>query len=314
MRAATDAGRAGGRRAITLERMADGGIHDQLGGGFCRYSVDREWPIPHFEKMLYDNGPLLGLYADLARVDRRRAVRAASRAGSSRWLTREMRAPRWRASTRASMPTAKARKASSTSGSATRCARCCRADEYAVAAPHFGLDGAPNFEGHAWNLRVASRSRDVASAQAIALADAQARIGSRARSLFAARERRHASRPRRQDPHLVERARDRRAGARIARLEKPAVGGSRVLGRRRARAHAWRHGRLLATRKGERAHLNAYLDDYAFLLAALDELMQTRFRLDDYAWAREIADVLLDQFEDREARAASTSPVTTTSG
>jgi len=43
--------------------MADGGIYDQLGGGFCRYSVDQEWTIPHFEKMLYDNGPLLALYA-----------------------------------------------------------------------------------------------------------------------------------------------------------------------------------------------------------------------------------------------------------
>ena len=63
--------------------MAEGGIHDQLGGGFCRYSVDAEWTIPHFEKMLYDNGPLLGLYADLARVDRRGAVRATSRAASS---------------------------------------------------------------------------------------------------------------------------------------------------------------------------------------------------------------------------------------
>ena len=47
----------------TLTRMAEGGICDQLGGGFCRYSVDAEWAIPHFEKMLYDNGPLLALYA-----------------------------------------------------------------------------------------------------------------------------------------------------------------------------------------------------------------------------------------------------------
>ena len=39
--------------------MAEGGIYDQLGGGFCRYSVDQHWTIPHFEKMLYDNGPLL---------------------------------------------------------------------------------------------------------------------------------------------------------------------------------------------------------------------------------------------------------------
>ena len=46
---------------LTLTRMAEGGIYDHVGGGFCRYSVDRYWQIPHFEKMLYDNGPLLAL-------------------------------------------------------------------------------------------------------------------------------------------------------------------------------------------------------------------------------------------------------------
>ncbi|HTN52324.1 MAG TPA: thioredoxin domain-containing protein, partial [Anaeromyxobacter sp.] len=64
---------------FTLERMAAGGIHDQLGGGFHRYSTDREWLVPHFEKMLYDNALLAVAYAeawqltgrpDLARVAR----------------------------------------------------------------------------------------------------------------------------------------------------------------------------------------------------------------------------------------------------
>src|SRR5258706_68515 len=48
----------------TCERMAAGGIHDQLGGGFSRYSVDAEWLVPHFEKMLYDNAQLALLYLD----------------------------------------------------------------------------------------------------------------------------------------------------------------------------------------------------------------------------------------------------------
>ncbi len=48
---------------LTLEKMALGGIYDQLGGGFARYSVDGFWHVPHFEKMLYDNGQLLQLYA-----------------------------------------------------------------------------------------------------------------------------------------------------------------------------------------------------------------------------------------------------------
>ena len=49
---------------LTCERMADGGIHDQLGGGFARYSVDERWLVPHFEKMLYDNAQLAQLYLD----------------------------------------------------------------------------------------------------------------------------------------------------------------------------------------------------------------------------------------------------------
>ncbi len=54
--------------ADTCERMARGGIYDQLGGGFARYSVDREWIVPHFEKMLYDNALLCRVYAHLWRA------------------------------------------------------------------------------------------------------------------------------------------------------------------------------------------------------------------------------------------------------
>ncbi|WP_405658949.1 thioredoxin domain-containing protein [Streptomyces sp. NBC_00079] len=53
--------------ADTCERMARGGIYDQLGGGFARYSVDRDWVVPHFEKMLYDNALLCRVYAHLWR-------------------------------------------------------------------------------------------------------------------------------------------------------------------------------------------------------------------------------------------------------
>jgi hypothetical protein len=48
---------------ITLEKMARGGIYDQIGGGFARYSVDDKWKVPHFEKMLYDNGQLMSIYS-----------------------------------------------------------------------------------------------------------------------------------------------------------------------------------------------------------------------------------------------------------
>ena len=67
------------------------------------------------------------------------------------------------------------------------------------------------------------------------------------------------------------------------------------------RGTLWHGGRLLATYKDGHAHLNAYLDDYAFLLDALLELMQADFRDADLEFARALADVLLEQFEDRAA-------------
>jgi uncharacterized protein YyaL (SSP411 family) len=60
---------------LTLDRMAAGGIYDHLGGGFARYSVDERWAVPHFEKMLYDNGQLVRLYADAFRLTEQRSWR-----------------------------------------------------------------------------------------------------------------------------------------------------------------------------------------------------------------------------------------------
>ena len=63
---------------LTLEKMAAGGIHDQLGGGFHRYSTDAQWLVPHFEKMLYDNALLAVAYAEAWQVTQRRDSRASS--------------------------------------------------------------------------------------------------------------------------------------------------------------------------------------------------------------------------------------------
>lgn len=75
---------------VTLSAMADGGIHDQLGGGFARYATDARWRLPHFEKMLYDNAQLLELYADLALATGSARHRAVA-LGIGRWMEREMR-------------------------------------------------------------------------------------------------------------------------------------------------------------------------------------------------------------------------------
>jgi len=282
----------------TLEAMADGGIHDQLGGGFSRYSVDAEWTIPHFEKMLYDNGPLLGLYADLARVtgDARFADVARGIVG---WMTREMRAPdgAFYSSLDADSEGEEGR---FYVWSRDEVRSALSADEFAVAAPHWGLDRAPNFEGRAWNLRVTIPLDAIAAALGIAGADAQARLAGARAALFAVRSTR--VRPGLDDKILTSWNALAIAGlARSARaIAEPAWADLAFAATDALYRSSWRDGRLLATRKGNRAHLNAYLDDHAFLLAALLELMQTRFRLEDLAWAREIADLLLAQFEDRK--------------
>ena len=82
-------GEAEARVLLTLERMALGGIHDHLGGGFARYSVDERWLVPHFEKMLYDNAQLLELFALAAAESGRMLFRSAAE-GIVTWLEREM--------------------------------------------------------------------------------------------------------------------------------------------------------------------------------------------------------------------------------
>jgi len=77
---------------LTLTRMADGGIFDHVGGGFCRYSVDRYWQIPHFEKMLYDNGALLSAYSQAFLATGETLFRdTASRTAD--WMLADMQSP-----------------------------------------------------------------------------------------------------------------------------------------------------------------------------------------------------------------------------
>ena len=76
----------------TLEQMARGGIYDQIGGGFCRYSTDEQWLVPHFEKMLYDNAMLLWAYAEGWRQTRRPLFQAVAQETAD-YLLRELRGP-----------------------------------------------------------------------------------------------------------------------------------------------------------------------------------------------------------------------------
>jgi uncharacterized protein YyaL (SSP411 family) len=264
----------------TLTRMCEGGIFDQLGGGFCRYSVDAQWTIPHFEKMLYDNGPLLALLADAWLVERSPLYErcATETAG---WIMREMQSPEggYYSSVDAD---SEGEEGKFYVWDREEVRRLLSAEEYPATAAHFGLDQPPNFENRYWHLRIA-------------------RPGEAAKEkLFAAREQR--LRPGRDEKILVSwNALAIRGMARAGRVfgREDWIASSR-----RAfdfvRGKLWRDDRLLATYKDGRAHLNAYLDDYAFLIAATLELLQARYSNDDLAFACRLADTLLALFEDAE--------------
>ncbi|MGH8633387.1 MAG: thioredoxin domain-containing protein, partial [Burkholderiales bacterium] len=175
------------------------------------------------------------------------------------------------------------------------------AAEYAVVEAHYGLDGVPNFENQAWHLRVMKPLDVIARRLDLPAAECAARLESARAKLLAARERR--VRPGRDDKVLTSwNAMMVRGLARAAR----AFGEDAWLASaRRAlefiRVTLWHGGRLRATYKDGVAHLNAYLDDHAFLLDALLELLQCDFREEDLRFARELAELLLEQFEDRAA-------------
>ena len=282
---------------LTLTRMAEGGLFDQLGGGFCRYSVDRYWMIPHFEKMLYDNGTLLALYAQAAIATGDALFHRAAEATTG-WALREMRSPQggfyaaldadseghegkfyaWRRDEVQSLVTA---------------------DEYRVLARRYGLDREPNFEG-AWHLHCRQPLEAVANDAGLAPARAAELLDSGRAKLLAARERR--VRPGRDDKILT--------GWNGLMIRGLAICG-RALGQEPQvdaacaaadflRANCWRDGALHATWKDGRTRFPAYLDDHAYLLDALLELMQSRFRATDLSFACELAEALLAKFADRE--------------
>ncbi|MGH8676344.1 MAG: thioredoxin domain-containing protein, partial [Burkholderiales bacterium] len=271
----------------TLARMCAGGIYDQLGGGFCRYSTDAHWTIPHFEKMLYDNGPLLHLLADawLLSGDPLYARCAKETAG---WIMREMQSPEggYYSSLDADSEDEEGK---FYIWDREEVRNLLSAEEFREIAAHYGLDQPPNFENRHWHLRVAAAGENRT-------------LLNRAREkLLAVRDKR--IRPGRDEKVLV---------SWNALAIRGMAHAGRVFGRpdwiesaRRAlafvRTQMWKKGRLLATAKDGRAHLAAYLDDYAFLIAALLELLQAGFATANLEFAEELAEVLLEQFQDAEA-------------
>ena len=281
----------------TLTCMAEGGLFDQLGGGFYRYSTDDRWQIPHFEKMLYDNGPLLGLCAEAWQVSGQPLFREVA-ARTAAWLIREMQHPQggYHSSLDADSEGVEGR---FYVWNRDEIAAELAPALFSVAEAHWGLDAAPNFEHQHWHLAVATPLTEVARQLGITPDEAAARLD-------AAREQLFAQRALRVPPGLDHKILTSWNGLTIAGMMRAA----RVFDRddwaasaRNAidfiRRHHWRDERLYATSAGGEGRLNAYLDDHVFMIEGLLEAMQTRFDPADLVFAEDLADTLLDHFEDR---------------
>lgn len=281
--------------SLTLTRMAEGGIYDQLGGGFCRYSVDGQWMIPHFEKMLYDNGQLLYEFsrASLATGE---PLFARIAADTADWVLRDMRSPQsgFYSSLDAD---SEGREGKFYVWSRAEAEALLTPREYAAFSRRFGLDRSANFEGE-WHLHTSGPMDAVAAALGEPAPAAAALIESARAKLLKVRELRVW--PARDEKILTSWNALMIKGLAVAArvLHRPDLADAATAAVDFIRRTLWRDGRLLATYKDGRAHLPAYLDDYAFLADALLELLQTRWRSADLQFARQLTDVLLAQFED----------------
>jgi uncharacterized protein YyaL (SSP411 family) len=274
---------------LTLTRMAEGGIYDQLGGGFSRYAVDDAWMIPHFEKMLYDNGQLLSMYAwaSLATGD---PLFARVTSETAAWLMRDMRAPggAFYSSLDADSEGHEGRFYVWNNAEVRGLLS---AEEYAAFAPRFGLDRAPNFDG-GWHLHACEPEAPGGSSTG-----AGSIIDSARAKLLSVRATRVS--PARDEKLLTSWNALAIKGLAIAArvLHRPDLTDAATAAIDFIRHNLWRDGRLRATHKDGHSRLCAYLDDYAFLADALLELLQTRWRSSDLRFATELLDVLLEQFE-----------------
>jgi uncharacterized protein len=267
----------------TLRRMAGGGMYDQVGGGFARYSVDAEWVVPHFEKMLYDNALLARAYLHAFQVTGEPLFERVCRETLD-WALRDLRQEE------GGFASALDADSEGVEGKfyvwTLAEVRDVLGPDADTAIEHFGMTEAGNFEGANIPVR--------ATADPDNLADFKEKL--------------RLARERRVWPALD----DKRLTAWNALMISALADAGAALGEDRYRDAAAQAadfvlrelrddaGRLLRTFNHGTAHLNAYLEDHAFLLEALLGLYEATFDPRFFAEARALAERMLERFSDPE--------------
>lgn len=285
---------------LTLRRMASGGIYDQIGGGFARYSVDAHWLVPHFEKMLYDNAQLSRLYLHAWQVTDDSFYKSVAE-DIYDYILREMTSPAggFYSATDADSEGEEGKFFVWTIEEAAEALipigdRLPRALEIAIEA--FGMMPQGNFEGA--NILHLPRPLDE-TADNLGMTEDELN-----RALRIIRRQLYEVRAQRTPPGLDDKILTSWNGMMLASLAEAArvlkrddyLAAAQLCGRFLIDQMQDESGRLYRTHKAGRSKLNGYLEDYANLIDALLELYMSTHEDSWFVRARQLADVALARF------------------
>jgi hypothetical protein len=285
--------------------MAQGGLYDQIGGGFHRYSTDAHWLVPHFEKMLYDNSQLARVYLHAWQALGDPVYRRVT-SEILDYVLREMTHPA------GGFYSTQDADSEGVEGKfflwTIDETRSILADEAILFNEVYGVTPDGNFQEHHLPpgqniLSIVTDAENVAKKNGLRLDQLDRLLAEARRKLFDARERR--VKPGRDEKilaawnglmlaALAEAARDRTLGDRAETYRSAAEHSAEFV----LRGMRTSDGRLLRTWKDGQAKLNAYLEDYACVIDGLLELYQTTFAEQWFVAARELSDVMLQHYAD----------------
>ncbi|RMF38572.1 MAG: thioredoxin domain-containing protein [Planctomycetota bacterium] len=280
----------------TLDGMARGGIYDHLGGGFARYSVDDQWLVPHFEKMLYDNALLAVVYADAYRLWGEAWMADVLR-GTLDYVVRDMRHPQ------GAFFSSEDADSEGVEGKfyvwdRQEILNVLGEEQGSVFCQVYGVTDRGNFEGH--NILHLPRSiPQAASDLGLPVESLQDLLADARHKLLQRREQR--VRPGRDDKVLLS-WNALMIGGLVHGYR--AVGDSRYLQAARQAAAFLRmnltdgEGRLLHAWKDGQASAEGFLEDYGYMIEALVALFQVDSQAEHLQWAIELAETMIDQFAD----------------
>jgi uncharacterized protein YyaL (SSP411 family) len=281
----------------TLRTLARSGIYDQIGGGFFRYSVDEEWQIPHFEKMLYDNALLLDSYAMAYRISPE-PIFKETMLDIVTWLNREMN-NHYGAFYSSMDADTEGKEGHYYVWTQEQIKELLTPEELELVSNYYGLYNKANFEEQ-WHLHAATDFASCCENNNYDAGKAAQLLASAKQKLFNARAKRTL--PQRDSKILT---------SWNSALAKALLNAGSALQDTSLQAlgfgildflyqNVWVNQQLYAVYDGKQAKNPAYLDDYAFLLDALLTSLQINWRTDWLNWAVTLADQLIDQFEDKQ--------------